>query len=191
MDKVAEELGITYFALLNLSAPEAILALKGGFDYKKHIKNREANFLIYHNRLDKTVIFEGREVLKYLAAHRFLRTETENVSEFRGQTGYKGKIRGVVKVVKANVDMIKVEPGDIIVTAMTTANLLPALEKASAFITDEGGITSHAAIIAREMRKPCIVGTKIATRILKDGMLVEVDADKGVVRIIKNARQKK
>ena len=69
---------------------------------------------------------------------------------------------------------------------MTTPDYIPAMKKAAAFVTDEGGITCHAAIIAREMKKPCIVGTKIATQILHDGDLVEVDADKGVVRIIKN-----
>jgi pyruvate,water dikinase len=59
------------------------------------------------------------------------------------------------------------------------------MNKASAFITDEGGITCHAAIVARELNKPCIIGTKIATKVLKDGDMVEVDAERGVVRIIK------
>jgi len=62
---------------------------------------------------------------------------------------------------------------------------LPAMNKASAFITDEGGITCHAAIVARELGKPCIIGTKIATKVLKDGDEVEVNADKGIVKIIK------
>jgi pyruvate,water dikinase len=52
-------------------------------------------------------------------------------------------------------------------------------------VTDEGGVTCHAAIVAREMKKPCIIGTKIATKVLKDGDLVEVDANKGVVKILK------
>jgi len=59
------------------------------------------------------------------------------------------------------------------------------MKKAVAVITDEGGITCHAAIVSRELKIPCIVGTKIATRVLKDGDKVEVDADKGVVKIIK------
>ena len=59
------------------------------------------------------------------------------------------------------------------------------MQRASAFVTDEGGITCHAAIVAREMRKPCIVGTRVATRVLKDGDIVEVDANSGIVRIIK------
>ena len=59
------------------------------------------------------------------------------------------------------------------------------MKRAIAFVTDEGGITCHAAIIAREMKKPCIIGTKVATKILKDGDMVEVDANKGTVKIIK------
>ena len=61
------------------------------------------------------------------------------------------------------------------------------MKKAGAFVTNEGGITCHAAIVAREMKKPCIIGTKIATKVLKDGDLVEVDAENGVVRVIKHA----
>ena len=68
---------------------------------------------------------------------------------------------------------------------MTRPEFLPLMSKASAFITDEGGITCHAAIVAREMKKPCIIGTKIGTKALKDGDMIEVDADKGVVKIIK------
>ena len=80
----------------------------------------------------------------------------------------------------------KVEEGDILVTNQTTPEYMPLMKKASAFVTDQGGITCHAAIIAREMKKPCIIGTKIATKFLHDGDLVEVDANKGVVKILKN-----
>ena len=70
------------------------------------------------------------------------------------------------------------------VSSMTVPDFLPAMKRASAFVTDEGGITCHAAIIAREMKKPCIIGTKIATQVLKNGTEVEVDANNGVVKIL-------
>lgn len=73
---------------------------------------------------------------------------------------------------------------------MTNPDYVPAMRKASAFITDEGGILCHAAIVSREMKKPCIVGTKFATQILKDGDLVEVDADIGTVKILKREKVK-
>jgi pyruvate,water dikinase len=66
--------------------------------------------------------------------------------------------------------------GDILVTGMTRPEYLPFVKKCSAFITDAGGMLSHAAITARELHKPCIIGTEIATKILKDGDLIEVDA---------------
>ena len=75
----------------------------------------------------------------------------------------------------------KVKPGDILVASMTIPEFVPAMERAAAFVTNEGGILCHAAIIAREMKKPCIIGTKIATRALRDGDIVEVNADKGIV----------
>jgi len=56
------------------------------------------------------------------------------------------------------------------------------MKRAIAIVTDEGGLLSHAAIVSREIGKPCIVGTKIATKVLKDGDLVEIDADKGIIR---------
>jgi pyruvate,water dikinase len=94
----------------------------------------------------------------------------------------RGKARGRVAVVHDATELSKVQDGDILVTGMTTPDYIPALRKAAAFVTDEGGVTCHAAIVARELKKPCIVGTKVATRVLTDGALVEVDADSGWVR---------
>jgi pyruvate,water dikinase len=59
------------------------------------------------------------------------------------------------------------------------------MKMASAIITEDGGMTCHAAIVARELGRPCITGIKIATKVLKDGDLVEIDADNGIVKIIK------
>ena len=74
--------------------------------------------------------------------------------------------------------------GEILVSSMTHPDYSIGFQKAKAIITDEGGVSSHAAIVAREMKIPCIIGTKIATRALKDGDRVEVDANKGVIRKI-------
>ena len=74
------------------------------------------------------------------------------------------------------------------VTSMTQPNMVQLMRKVSAIITDEGGMISHAAIMSREFKIPCIVGTEIATKVFKDGDLVEVDANKGVVRLLKKAK---
>lgn len=113
-----------------------------------------------------------------------LRTVVDLVDEFSGWVAQRGRVKGIVRIVKNKRNVERVHVGDIIVSPMTTPDFLPAMKKASAFITDEGGITCHAAIVARELKKPCIIGTKIATQVLKDGDLVEVDADNGVVRVL-------
>ena len=72
--------------------------------------------------------------------------------------------------------------GDILVTEMTTPDFVPAMKRASAIVTDKGGITCHAAIVSRELNIPCVIGTKIATKVFKDGDVVEVNATSGVVK---------
>lgn len=103
----------------------------------------------------------------------------------KGQIAFRGVVKGRVCIIIKSEDFIKFREGDIIVTSMTRPEFVPIMQKAIAFVTDEGGITCHAAIVAREMKKPCVIGTKTATRILKDGDIIEVDANNGVVKIIK------
>lgn len=110
--------------------------------------------------------------------------EKMDVQEIRGMVVCRGKVQGKVTIVHNDHELEKVNNGDILVTGMTTPDYLPALRRAAAFVTDEGGVTCHAAIVAREMKKPCIVGTKIATQLLKDGEMVEVDAERGFVHVL-------
>jgi len=105
-----------------------------------------------------------------------------NVIEIRGTVAYKGIISGRVRIVRTNADLQKIQTGDIFVSAMTTPDHVSGITKAAALVTDEGGIMCHAAIIARELKIPCIIGTKIATQVLKDGDMIEVDAENGIVR---------
>lgn len=109
----------------------------------------------------------------------------------KGFTAEPGRATGRVKVIYQADQIGKIQSGDILVTPMTTPNFLPAMKKAAAFVTDEGGITCHAAIVARELKKPCVIGTLNATKILKDGDLVEVDAVHGQVKIVKIVNRKK
>jgi len=109
--------------------------------------------------------------------------------EVRGQVAMKHHklVTGAVKIVLNNKELHKVKEGDILVAAMTKPDYLPAMRRAAAFVTDEGGVTCHAAIVSRELNKPCVTGTKIATKAFKDGDIVEVDAVKGTVRLVKRA----
>jgi phosphohistidine swiveling domain-containing protein len=108
-----------------------------------------------------------------------------NAKIIKGKTAFKGRVTGKVEVIFNKARIKDFKRGHILVSPMTTPDYLPAMKKASAFVTDEGGITCHAAIIARELKTPCVIGTKIATKILKGGDLVEVDANQGIIKILK------
>jgi phosphohistidine swiveling domain-containing protein len=104
------------------------------------------------------------------------------VSELRGQCACLGYAKGRVKIIQGAKDMHKFQKGDILVAYATDPDVVPAMKKAAAIVTEQGGVTCHAAIVARELKIPCVIGTKIATKVLRDGDLVEVDASKGIVR---------
>jgi len=109
-------------------------------------------------------------------------TEIHTASLLRGTTAYPGIIRGTVRVIVDPKKSKVFNTGDILVSGMTRPEFLPLMKKAGGFVTDSGGILSHAAIVAREMKKPCVINTKVATKALKDGDEVEVDATKGIVK---------
>lgn len=114
-----------------------------------------------------------------------LLAQSKNNKLIKGSSAYAGKVVGTVRIVLDPKNAKNFRRGDILVAGSTRPEYLPIMHKASAFVTDAGGILSHAAITARELRKPCVIGTQVATKILKDGNKVEVDATKGVVKILK------
>ena len=99
----------------------------------------------------------------------------------KGETASRGVYAGKVRIIKDASELNKIEKGDIMVTKMTTPDMVPAMQKAGAIVTDEGGMTCHAAIVSREMGTPCIVGTEHATEILKDAQEITVHATRGIV----------
>lgn len=98
-----------------------------------------------------------------------------------GISGNPGSVKGSVKIIQDPEESSKIEDGDILVTEVTTPLFTPIILKASAVVTDRGGKLCHAAILARELDIPCIVGTKRATEKLEDGMEVIVDGKDGKI----------
>ena len=152
---------------------------------KVNAKKRFNGFLmIYYERKGKEYI-SGRKARELVKPYITIKIH-KNIKEFKGLVVSKGEtVKGAVKILLTPRQMSKMKKGDILVAPMTSPDFITAMRKASAIITDEGGMTSHAAIVSRELGIPCIVGTRIATKVLKDGMLVGVDTTKGLVRIIK------
>ncbi len=147
------------------------------------LKARKKSFVVIGEEFaEQTTI---REYLTKNPEYHFnIEIPPRDSSTLIGQVGNKGYAKGIVRIMKRKEQISEAQDGDIIVSTMTTPDFVPAMQKASAIITDEGGITCHAAIVARELNKPCVIGTKFATEILRDGDEVEVDADNGIVKII-------
>ncbi len=135
----------------------------------------------------KEVLWSGNEAEKKI--NELVPEFDQGVTEIKGQPAMRGRVTGVCYVLKWDAgDPLKeiesMPDGAILVAGQTRPQLMPAIRKASAIITDEGGIMSHAAIVSRELGKPCVIGTKVATHVLKSGDRVEVNADQGVIKIL-------
>jgi phosphoenolpyruvate synthase/pyruvate phosphate dikinase len=167
---------------------EIILLLENKFIFNKEvILNRKfKNWILRKNNnwlfeLDKNNLLKDFD--NYFS--------NKNLNEVSGIIANKGIYKGKVKVLKTifssriNDELKKFNQGDVLVAETTGPEMMIACEKAGAIVTDQGGLTSHAAIVSRELKIPCIIGTKIATKVFKDNDLVEVDADNGIVRKLK------
>lgn len=145
---------------------------------------------IAQKRKEHCVYFMDNGMIKILVdneAREFVKNVKQtkvdpNIKELRGMCAQQGEAKGIVKHVATPEDMVKFNKGDILVSAATNPMIVPAMERAAAIITDEGGLTCHASIVSRELGVPCIIGTKIATKVLKEGEYVYVNATKGIIK---------
>ena len=161
----------TYYQL----TPDGIIDALCGLEIKK-----------YGNREKSWVYYIANEKIKNGPKKFMQLVEVQgNATTLRGACACPGRIKGRVNIILNISHIFKFKKGDILVAPFTNVNYLPIMNRAAAILTETGGLTSHAAIVARELKKPCVVGIKNLTATLKDGDLVEVDADKGVAKIVK------
>ncbi len=163
-----------YVKILTVEEIDALA--KGNIPDKKELDKRFKGFFYINGIINPT-----QDLKQFLREHKLFLPEEKQESTLKGMTACKGVARGKVGVI-FNSEQVKDFDADILITPMTAPDFLPAIEKAKAIVTDEGGLTSHIAIVARELQKPCIMSTRIATKVFKDGDMVEVDADNGIVR---------
>lgn len=157
---------------------------KNGF-FDKTILTQRAEKYVFISKSHNIDIHTGQVVNDYIKLYE----NYSGISSVKGVTGHKGKKQGRAFVVSnENLDLknlpLGMTEGDILVIQNAWPEFTSYYGLATAIVTNEGGITSHGVVVAREKGIPCIVGTKIATKIFKTGDLVEVDADKGIVRIL-------
>ena len=147
----------------------------------EELTQRRKNYF-YLSFDNKERVFTDNKIIKKIHEKFFKIDHKGDI--IKGHPVYPGLVKEVVYNL-ADKKQINLKNNFILVTNMTHPDDTSLIGKCSAIVTDEGGILSHAATVSREMKKPCIIGTKIATKILKTGYLVEVNANKGIIRIIK------
>jgi len=181
---------VDFFTFLSIT--EMINCINGSMskeDAEIIIKERRTGFaVLFLPGMKKIELTSGKKATEIY--RKYVELEDVSVTEIKGQVASPGKHSGIVRIVKIedpesmkrNAELFNI--GDVMVTGMTQPNMMIFANKAGAIVTDEGGITSHAAIISRELKIPCVVGCRTATKVFKDGDRVEVDAVKGIIKII-------
>ena len=149
-----------------------------GEDMLKARYNHSAVIITPH----RYVIVDDEEIVDDLEKITVEENSEEGI--VRGTIAYKGVVRGPARIIFDPAKVPVFNEGDVLITGMTRPDYLHLMKKSSAIVTDIGGLLCHAAIVAREIGKPCIIGTKLATKTFKDGDMVEVDAEHGIVKII-------
>ncbi|MFA6307451.1 MAG: PEP-utilizing enzyme [Patescibacteria group bacterium] len=181
----SKKLKLASYSALDMSYKELRESLlKNKVSVSKKILEQRLNKFIFAVSDKKSKVYYGKQVDSLIKTLE--KQDNIKSTSLKGQIAYPGKIKAKVLIAKSVDDLknYKFKTKIILVAPMTTTYFIPYIKNVSAIITDEGGITCHAAILAREFKKPCLIGTRYATKIFKNGDLVEVDTDKGIVKIL-------
>ncbi|MBU1198193.1 hypothetical protein KJ765_06840 [Candidatus Micrarchaeota archaeon] len=176
--EVARRLGWSAKEVYAHTPKEVVDALNG-----KRI-TKKTGIRILHVNSGVAQLMDGVTASQFMAEQGIVSKTQDEVSELKGTCACGGTVKGTAKVILKAQDLDQLEDGDVLVTVMTTPDFVRGMKKAAAIITNDGGITCHAAIVSREFNIPCIVGTRIATSVFKDGDLLDVRASHGIVRKI-------
>ncbi len=192
MENVLREIGRRKYLSLKqvrFMHPREISALMKGLKVDTSDLSQRPKFSVFFSdgTYDSDVILIGEKAKDFLSRFEFVTDAQVAVNELHGECASPGKVRGLCKIVNSVADMAKMEKGDILISLATSPELVPAIKQAAAIVTNAGGITCHAAIISRELAIPCVIGTKNATKVLRDGDLVDVDAGHGKVSILERS----
>ncbi|MFA7209590.1 MAG: PEP-utilizing enzyme [Parcubacteria group bacterium] len=147
---------------------------------------------VFYTQDNQIISIQGEEAEKFVEA--YLQTHLQDDKSYvKGTVAAKGYVIGKVRKMTLgdDIDLESLEKGEILVTEMTAPSMVPMMRKCAGIITNEGGIVSHAAIISREFKIPCIVGTGTATQVFETGDYVELDANTGMARKITKEESEK
>lgn len=179
--EAAKRLGID----VNFLFPAEIIdALANRVSYAEEIKKRK-QFCVTASVEGTYKIYSDPKAREFFEKYQPPSVGTEAKKELRGAPACNGRVSGVVRVIRRDKDFDKFKEEEVLVALQTMVHYLPIMKKAKAILTEFGGLTSHAAIVSRELSKPCVVGIPNLLASVQDGDKVEVDADSGNIRILK------
>ncbi|MDP3741994.1 MAG: PEP-utilizing enzyme, partial [Candidatus Micrarchaeota archaeon] len=162
--------------------------LEKGIEIKQTELKKRKQHCILHIYGGKMDVYSGEAALAKKREFLDSSLPSKETREIKGLIANMGKVSGHVKLLKVDnaEEILKLaadmQDGVILVTGMTNPTMVPLFKKVKGIVTDEGGMACHAAIISRELNVPCVVGCRIATRVLSDGDYIELDADNGIIR---------
>ncbi|MFA5155578.1 MAG: PEP-utilizing enzyme [Patescibacteria group bacterium] len=168
----------------SMKRKELLVFLKTGQLDQKKIRARAKSYLVITKDL-KSREYALSDIPKVLAKELAHLKIDYSVKHLSGMAACPGTAQGRAVVVMTSSDYKKIKSGDILITPMTKPDIIAYLKKVKGIVTNDGGALSHASIISREMKIPCITGTKYATDIIKDGEMLKLSATKGLVEKIK------
>jgi phosphoenolpyruvate synthase/pyruvate phosphate dikinase len=183
LEETAKRLSISFNDIIYLLPEELIDSLNNkeiNSGVIKSIKERQHGYAYISNNEQEYLLATGGKLKEWKS--KFSKSYEQKEGLIKGVVAFKGTAKGTAVLVKDRDDLYKVKEGNVLITRLTTPDFVVAMKKASAIVTDLGGITSHAAITSRELKIPCVVGTKNATKSFKDGDMVEVDGYNGTIR---------
>ncbi len=148
------------------------------------IKSRHEGFAIFVAD-EEVVVVSGRDELYSRMRDMYVKVVSASTKKtFKGVSASRGFVTGRANIVTRQADFAKFNQGDILVTPETTPAFVPLMRKAAAIITERGGITSHAAIVSRELKVPCVISAVGLMSSVRDGDMLEVNADNGIITIL-------
>ncbi|MFH0714485.1 MAG: PEP-utilizing enzyme [Candidatus Diapherotrites archaeon] len=187
--EIAKRLALSEKQVRYMMPEEIENVLVKGKPIDENILNERDKFSVLYSKDAQNHSLIGKEAKAFVEKNIAEKEIDTTVSELRGVCACPGFVKGKVKLVLHPNDMYKMQKGDVLVSVATNPDVVPAMKLAGAIVTDIGGITSHAAIVSREMQIPCVIGTETATKVLKDDEWVEVNASEGIIkRISQNSK---
>ena len=185
-EEISQRRKVKISDLKNLSHQDAVDLIVNGLDSRKTDKSDYQRHTVF-------VSLTGKIRKRYIGIYgdeyeNLFLMPSKNISNLlKGRPACRGIVLGIAKVVRSPKDFYKVERGNILIVMNTSPDFVPILSKVGAIVAEEGGITAHVSVISREMKVPCVVGIPHVTKMINDGDYLEINANTGVVRILKKA----